>query len=405
MSHANFLEKLLNGVEVEWKPLGEVLVRTKGTKITAAQMKELHQNSAPIKIFAGGKTVAFVEFKDIAATDVNYEPSIIVKSRGIIEFEYYDRPFSHKNEMWSYHSASPNINIQFIYYFLKHREPHFQNIGRKMQMPQIATPDTDKFLIPIPCPEDPKKSLEIQSEVVRILGAFTAQTAELTAELTARKKQYAYYRDQLLSFEEGEVEWMTLGDVANVQRGASPRPIAHYITESEDGLPWIKIGDTSPDSKYVTSTAQRITLEGAKKSRILNKGDFIISNSMSFGRPYILGIKGAIHDGWASISGFEDKLNSDYLYHYLSSNKVQSYWEGKINSGSVSNLNADIIKTLPVPIPDHPEQKRIASILDKFDALTNSISEGLPREIELRQKQYEYYRDLLFSFPKPQGVA
>lgn len=129
-----------------------------------------------------------------------------------------------------------------------------------------------------------------------------------------------------------------------------------------------------------------------------------MSNSMSFGRPYILGIAGAIHDGWASISGFNRSLNSDYLYHYLSSNTVQNYWAGKINSGSVSNLNADIIKTLPIPVPNLAEQEKIALILDKFDALTNSISEGLPREIELRQKQYEYYRDLLLSFPKREEV-
>jgi len=126
-----------------------------------------------------------------------------------------------------------------------------------------------------------------------------------------------------------------------------------------------------------------------------------MSNSMSFGRPYILGIKGAIHDGWASISGFEENLNADYLYHYLSSNNVQSYWAGKINSSSVSNLNADIIKSLPIPVPDLAKQEEIAFILDKFNTLTTSLSEGLPREIELRQKQYEYYRDLLLSFPKP----
>ncbi|EGT7432407.1 restriction endonuclease subunit S, partial [Salmonella enterica subsp. enterica serovar 4,[5],12:i:-] len=91
--------------------------------------------------------------------------------------------------------------------------------------------------------------------------------------------------------------------------------------------------------------------------------------------------------------------------HYLSSKKVKNYWESKINSGSVSNLNADIIKTLPVPLPDKQKQERISALLDKFDTLTNSITEGLPREIELRQKQYEYYRDLLFSFPKSETVS
>jgi hypothetical protein len=104
-------EWLMNNKEVEWKTLGEVLVRTKGTSITAGKMKELHKEGAPLKIFAGGKTVAFVDFKDIPEKDINKEPSIIVKSRGVIEFEYYDKPFSHKNEMWSYHSKNENISV------------------------------------------------------------------------------------------------------------------------------------------------------------------------------------------------------------------------------------------------------------------------------------------------------
>ena len=121
---------------------------------------------------------------------------------------------------------------------------------------------------------------------------------------------------------------------------------------------------------------------------------------MSYGRPYILKIKGAIHDGWASISGFKRDLTPDFLYHYLSSNAVQYYWKSKINSSSVSNLNSDIIKTLVIPIPPIPEQEKITAILDKFDTLTNSISEGLPHEIALRRKQYEYYREQLLAFPK-----
>ncbi len=166
------------------------------------------------------------------------------------------------------------------------------------------------------------------------------------------------------------------------------------------GIPWIKIGDTMPNSKYVSKTEQRITLKGANKSRLLKRGDFIISNSMSYGRPYILGIDGAIHDGWASISDFANYLNSDYLYHYLSSDKVKKYWEGKINSGSVSNLNSDIIKALPIPIPSFETQQLIVDILDKFETFTNSITEGLPKEIMLRRQQYEYYREQLLRFPQ-----
>lgn len=200
-----------------------------------------------------------------------------------------------------------------------------------------------------------------------------------------------------------DVEWRVFGDIASIKRGASPRPIAKFITDDVNGVPWIKIGDTSPKSKYVENTLQKITVEGSKKSRLLKKGDFIISNSMSFGRPYILNIDGAIHDGWASISDFSLTLSADYLYHYLSSNIVQNYWISKINSGSVSNLNADIIKSLqiPIPCPDNPEksleiQQEIVRVLDELTALTNQLTTELETERQNRKKQYEYYREELF---------
>lgn len=189
-----FIERLLDGAEVEWKPLGEVLKRTKGTKITAKQMKTMHKSGAPVKIFAGGKTFAFVDFEDIPEKDINRNPSVIVKSRGIIEFEYYDKPFTHKNEMWSYYSDNKSINIKYVYYYLKHQEAFFQRLGSKMQMPQISLPDTERFKIPIP-------PLAVQEEIVDILDKFTELEAELEAELEGRKRQYEYYRNQLLSFD------------------------------------------------------------------------------------------------------------------------------------------------------------------------------------------------------------
>lgn len=194
-----YREKLLSFDEnkVEWKTLGEVLVRTKGTKITAGQMKDLNKDGAPLKIFAGGKTIAFFDYSDIPAKDINKEPSIIVKSRGVIEFEYYDKPFSHKNEMWSYHSKDKNISIKFVYYFLKINEIYFQNIGGRMQMPQISIPDTDKFKIPVP-------SIAEQERIVSILDKFDTLTTSITEglpkEIELRKKQYEYYRDLLLTF-------------------------------------------------------------------------------------------------------------------------------------------------------------------------------------------------------------
>ena len=408
MSSVKFLEKLLDGVAVEWKPLGKVLVRTKGTAITAGQMKELHKDGAPLKIFAGGRTVAFVDFDDIPAKNVNREQSIIVKSRGVIEFEYYDKPFSHKNEMWSYHSKNDNIHIKYVYHFLKLNEPYFQGIGSKMQMPQIATPDTDKFEIPIPCPENPKKSLEIQAEIVRILDAFTELTAELTAELTLRKKQYNYYRDQLLSFEEGDVEWKTLGDVTKKwYSGGTPTAGNPEYYDGGD-IPWLRTQEVKFSD--IESTEIKITQKALEKSAakwIPANCVIIAISGATAGRSAINKIPLTTNQHCGCLEIDSTKALYRYVFHWVSFNYENIKALGQ---GARGDLNSSIIKgfALPIPYADDPEkslaeQARIVAILDKFDALTNSITEGLPREIELRQKQYAYYRDLLLSFPKPEA--
>ena len=120
------------------------------------------------------------------------------------------------------------------------------------------------------------------------------------------------------------VEYRAFGESATIVRGASPRPIKNFITTESTGVNWIKIGDVKPGDKYITSSAEKITPEGAKKSRAVKKGDFILSNSMSFGRPYILQIDGCIHDGWLAISDFSDNYLSDFLFHLLNSNSCQS---------------------------------------------------------------------------------
>ncbi|HCO1308561.1 TPA: restriction endonuclease subunit S [Escherichia coli] len=400
MSEMSYLEKLLDGVEVEWRNLGDTSlfeIANNGRKPVKASLRIAGETP-----YYGANNIQ--DYVDGYTHDGEY---VLIAEDGSASLENYSIQYA-TGKFWANNHVhvvrgKERVHSRFLYHYLciVNFLPFLTGGGRaKLTKGQLI-----EIPVPIPCPDNPEKSLAIQSEIVRILDKFTALTAELTAELSMRKKQYNHYRDLLLSFEEGEVEWKTLGEIAKIQRGASPRPIAQYMTDADDGIPWIKIGDTSPGSKYINGTAQKVTPDGAKKSRILNPGDFVISNSMSFGRPYILSITGAIHDGWASISDFSERLDSDYLYHYLSSQRVKNYWGSKINSGSVSNLNADIIKTLPLPLPDIQKQKWIATLLDKFDTLTSSISEGIPREIELRQKQYEYYRDLLFSFPKSEAAS
>ncbi|EHT1096606.1 restriction endonuclease subunit S [Escherichia coli] len=388
MSELSYLEKLLDGVEVEWKTLGKVLKRTKGTKITAGQMKALHKDNAPLKIFAGGKTVAFVDFKDIPEKDINREPSIIVKSRGIIEFEYYDKPFSHKNEMWSYHSNNDAISIKYIYYFLKINEEYFQKIGSKMQMPQIATPDTDKFEVPIPCPGNPEKSLAIQSEIVRILDKFTELTAELTAELSMRKKQYNYYRDQLLSFKEDEVEGKrkTLGEIMKMRAGQHIS--AHNIIERKE-------------ESYIYPCFGGNGIRGYVKEKS-HDGEHLLIGRQGALCGNVQRMKGQFYaTEHAVVVSVMPGINIDWAFHMLTAMNLNQYASKSAQPG----LAVGKLQELKLFVPSIERQIYIAAILDKFDTLTNSITEGLPREIELRQKQYEYYRDLLFSFPKPETVS
>lgn len=244
----------------------------------------------------------------------------------------------------------------------------------------------------------PVPPLEVQREIVRVLNTFQALEAELQAELDARQLQYAYYRDSLLTFEGAVIQRIPLGRLARIVRGASPRPIRAFITDPKDGVPWIKIGDVAAGGKYITSTAQCVTPEGAAKSRRVYPGDFVLSNSMSFGRPYISRIEGCIHDGWLAISDFDESFVPDFLYYLLRSAPIQAEFVRRAGAGAVSNLNADIVKAVAVPVPSLDEQKRIVLVLNKFEMLVNDTSVGLPAELIARRKQYEYYRDRLLTF-------
>lgn len=152
----------------------------------------------------------------------------------------------------------------------------------------------------------------------------------------------------------------SIAEVANICRGASPRPISDYLTEDVNGVNWIKIGDISIDDIYVTHTAEKITKEGAKKSRYVTPGDFILSNSMSFGRPYILGIEGCVHDGWLIISDYQESLNTLFFYYELRANQVQSQFNALANGTTVENLNTDLVKGVNIIVPSIELQNEFA---------------------------------------------
>lgn len=195
-------------------------------------------------------------------------------------------------------------------------------------------------------------------------------------------------------------EYKKFGSLCNIVRGGSPRPIQDYLTDSEDGLNWIKIGDVAAGSKYITSTKEKIKKDGLAKTRQVFKGDFILSNSMSFGRPYILKIDGCIHDGWLAIKNVDNHFIPDFLYYYLSSPTTYAIFKKLVKGGVVSNLNSDIVKGIYVPVPTMEVQKQIVVELDKINEVINDCRELLRHLDALAQSLfYNYFGDPL-SNPK-----
>ena len=171
-------------------------------------------------------------------------------------------------------------------------------------------------------------------------------------------------------------EWCKLGTVNEIARGGSPRPIKDYLTNDASGINWIKIGDTTKDGKYIDSVKERIRPEGVKKSRMVHKGDFLLTNSMSFGRPYILNVDGCIHDGWLVISPIGEAYMSDFLYYLLSSSFAFEQFTNVASGGVVTNLNSDKVADTKFPLPPLAEQKRIVVEIERWFALIDQIEQS-----------------------------
>ena len=185
-----------------------------------------------------------------------------------------------------------------------------------------------------------------------------------------------------------------LGEVCKIVRGGSPRPIQKYITKSENGINWIKIGDVAESEKYITKTRQKIKKEGIDKTRLVKKGDFILSNSMSFGRPYILKIDGAIHDGWLLIRINNNKqVFSDFLYQILKSNVVQKQCKKLATGGVVKNLNSSVVKGVKIPLPPLEIQKDIVAEIEGYQKIIDGAKQVIKiNENKIKQKISEVWK-------------
>ncbi len=386
----NILENLIqdycpNGVHYE--KIKDTYQRLKGTPITAAKMKEIANENGDIRIFAGGKTVINANEKDIPNANITRVPAVLVQSRGVIDVVYYDKPFTFKNEMWAY-TSSDEISVKFLYYVLKNNIEYFREAASGMgSLPQISLPVTEEFKISVP-------PLPVQAEIVRILDNFT----ELTAELTARKKQYEYYRDEMLNFG-NDVDYKTIEEIFDVRNGYTPSKNNQEFWDNGT-IPWFRIEDIRQQGRILNDAIHHISAKAVKGGRLFPSGSIIVSTTATIGEHALINIDALTNQQMTCLTlktEYKEKLDNKFVFFYC---YVLGEWCRKNvnNGGNLPIIGIEKIKKFRFPVPPLEEQKRIVSILDRFDKLCNDISEGLPAEIAARQKQYEYYRDKLLTF-------
>ena len=351
-------EKCHNGVE--YKKLEDVCIFKRGQSIT---MKQLTKGQYPV--VAGGQQPAFY----CNQYNRNFECITISSSGAYAGYVNYWNEKILCTDCFSIHARNlDKLNNKYLYHYLKLNQNNIYNSKKGAGIPHVHISDINKMKIPIP-------PLEIQEEIVRILDKFGELEAELEAELEERKQQYDFWRGKLLN---NINKVMKLGKLCSIKTGTRPKEIF------ESGI-----------SKYINA--------GTSNSGYTNetnaKGDCVTTPSRGQGGIGFVGYQN--EDFWCGplcyqIRSVNEKILNKYLYYFMSANS--NYIINLKHEGGVPAVNVKELQEMPICIPTLEEQQRIVNILDKFDKLVNDISEGLPAEIEIRRKQYEYYRNKLLSF-------
>ena len=404
MKGANFLEKLLDNQPVEWKKLGEIGIFQRGTSF---QKKHFTDEGIPCihygQIYtrynlSADKTISFLspEFASRARKAQSGDLIIATTSENdedvckAIAWEGQEEVVVSNDACFYHHTMHPRYVAYFFQTEQFQKQKRSYITGTKVR--RVNANDLARIEIPLP-------PLSVQSRIVEILDKFTAMEAELEeqlqAELELRKKQYAYYREQLLNFSytppsEFNVVYRKLGEVAQYSKG---RIDASTLNSKN----YVGVDNLLQDCQG-KKLSEHVPTEG--RCTAYSPKDILIGNI----RPYLKKIWFADNAGGTNgdvlvIQTTDERVLPEYLYQVLSDDAFFTYDMQHAKGAKMPRGNKDKILDYKIPLPPLSEQARIVEILDKFDILTNSISEGLPLEIQLRRQQYEYYREQLLAFP------
>lgn len=401
------LDKLLKGQNVEWHTIEQIFHLRNG--YTPSKSNEAYWTNGTIPWFRmedireNGNILdsALQQISESAVKGNKLFPKnsfIIATSATIGEHALITVPYL-ANQRFTNLSLKDDFinrfNIYFLYYYLFKLDEWCRNNTTMSSFASVDMNGFRKFEIPIP-------PLDVQAEIVRILDTFTAITAELTAELNMREKQYQYYRDKLMSFSDSEIRWKKLGELGQLIRGNG----LQKSDFTETGFPAIHYGQIY--TFYGTSTTETksfVSYELAKKLKKVDKGDVVITNTSEnledVGKALLyLGDEQAVTGGHATIFKPSEEILGKYFAYYTQTRDFFDQKRKLAKGTKVIDVSATDMAKIIIPIIPVSDQKRIVEILDKFETLTHSITEGLPKEIALRQQQYEYYREQLLDFPK-----
>lgn len=418
-SKAKKLIEMIQTAPVEWKPLGEVGLLVRGNGL---QKKDFTESGVPaihygqIYTYYGNqtdKTLSFVspelaeKLKKVDKGDVvitNTSENIEDVGKALL---YLGEEQAVTGGHATIFKPSKEIVGKFFVYFTQ--TEIFDKAKRKFakgtKVIDVSATDMAKIKIPIP-------SLETQQKIVKIIDKFTELEATLEAELALRKRQYRYYRDFLLDFDNQigggiadgyqcrlkDVVWKTLGEVFDLKNGYTPSKSNKEYWEN-GSIPWFRMEDIRENGRILDNSLQHISKSAVKGGKLFPANSIIMATSATIGEHALITVPFLANQRFTSLSlkpEFADKLSIYFLYYYCFN--LSEWCKKNTTTSSFASVDMNSFKRFPIPIPPLPEQEKIVAILDKFDTLTHSISEGLPHEITLRRKQYEYYREQLLAF-------
>jgi type I restriction enzyme S subunit len=274
-------------------------------------------------------------------------------------------------------TQNSKILREFLTLFISSKAEYIKETCRGTTVPHVSPDAIANMDLKIPPLSEQKRIVDLISSVDSYIEALEQQLGSVRSASNA-------HLEKIVSAFSDDWREVTLGEVLEISRGGSPRPIQEYLTNSEDGINWVKIADATRSEKYIYSTLQKIKREGISRSREVFAGDFILSNSMSFGRPYIMRTDGCIHDGWLLLSKVSSKFDEDFLYNLLNSDYVQRQFESLAAGSGVRNLNIEVVKKVKVKIPTIHVQKELASVINEFDNFIIKLTKQLHSGFDLR---------------------